>query len=116
MSKKVKSLLNIVSLASDPQGSMGDLFFNLTERALKIHDGYGWVSLSRDISFLPHTHDYDGNPHTINVNGLDFSQINENSITEEQNPVIIGYDGGVPDSQLNIINNAVTMDGGTIGN
>ena len=116
MSKKVKSLLNIVSLASDPQGSMGDLFFNLTERALKIHDGYGWVSLSIDISFLPHTHDYDGNPHTINVNELDFSQINENSIIEEQNPVIIGYDGGVPDSQLNIINNAVTMDGGTIGN
>ena len=78
MSKKVKSLLNIVSLASDPQGSMGDLFFNLTERALKIHDGYGWVSLSRDISFLPHTHDYDGHPHTIIVNGLNFSQINEN--------------------------------------
>ena len=116
MSKKVKSLLNIVSLASDPQGSMGDLFFNVTDRALKFHDGNGWVSLAKDLSFLPHTHDYDGNVHTVDVNELDFTNINENSIIEEQNPVIIGYDGGVPDSQLNIINNAVTMDGGTIGN
>ena len=43
---KLKSLLNLTTLASDPAGSEGDVFFNTTEKALKIHNGAIWVIIA----------------------------------------------------------------------
>lgn len=98
MSRKFKSLLNLTTLASDPSGSEGDVFFNTTEKALKIHNGTTWIILSQNTDpapFYMHTHTYDGDVHTININDpITFNELNENASVVEQLPVIIGTDGG----------------------
>jgi hypothetical protein len=44
-----------------------------------------------------HTHTYDGDVHTINLNEtIYFDNLNENSGIQETLPVIIGVDGGGP--------------------
>ena len=71
MSRKFKSLLNLTTLATDPSGSVGDVFFNTTEKALKIHNGLIWVTIAKNDDpspFYMHTHTYDGEVHTINLN------------------------------------------------
>jgi hypothetical protein len=122
MSRKFKSLLNLTTLATDPSGSVGDVFFNTTEKALKIHNGITWVTISQNTDptpFYMHTHTYDGDVHTIDVGQqVTFKQINTNSITEETLPDIIGFDGGNPNSTINDpqLSNLTLMDGGNIGN
>jgi hypothetical protein len=122
MSRKFKSLLNLTTLATDPSGSVGDVFFNTTEKALKIHNGITWVTISQNndpTPFYMHTHTYDGDVHTIDVGQqVTFKEINANSITEETPPDIIGFDGGNPNSTINDpqLSNLTLMDGGTIGN
>ena len=122
MSRKFKSLLNLTTLATDPSGSVGDVFFNTTEKALKIHNGTTWVILSQNTDptpFYMHTHTYDGDVHTINVgNQITFKEINLTNITEEELPDIIGFDGGAPADTLQDAqsSNLSLMDGGTIGN
>ena len=99
MSRKFKSLLNLTTLASDPLGSEGDVFFNTTEKALKIHNGIKWVTIARNddpAPFYMHTHTYDGDIHTIDIqNPITFNEINKNASVQEQLPVIIGTDGGI---------------------
>lgn len=122
MSRKFKSLLNLTTLASDPSGSVGDVFFNTTEKALKIHNGITWVTLAKNddpTPFYMHTHTYDGDVHTIDIqNQITFKEINENASVSETIPVIIGYDGGNPNSTLvdPQSSNLTLVDGGTIGN
>ena len=98
MSRKFKSLLNLTTLATDPSGSVGDVFFNTTEKALKIHNGLTWVTIAKNDDpspFYMHTHTYDGEVHTINLNEtVYFDALNQNASTEEEIPVIIGVDGG----------------------
>jgi hypothetical protein len=107
MSRKFKSLLNLTTLATDPVGSVGDVFFNTTEKALKIHNGTTWVIISQNTDPAPfylHTHTYDGNVHTIDVsNPITFKQINDEdpATVQEEIPAIIGLDGGVPNSTYN---------------
>lgn len=108
--------------ASDPSGSEGDLFFNTTEKALKIHNGTTWVTLAKNedpTPFYMHTHTYDGDVHTIDVgNQITFKEINLNSIADEDLPVIIGIDGGNANSILidASLQNLTLLDGGTLGN
>jgi hypothetical protein len=64
-----------------------------------------------------HTHSYDGNVHTVNLNEtVYFDNLNQNSGVEETLPVIIGIDGGSPNS--NYSNASYTqltlLDGGEI--
>lgn len=119
---KLRSLLNLATLASDPAGSVGDVFFNTTEKALKIHNGTTWIILSQNTDptpFYMHTHTYDGDVHTINVgNQITFKEINTNNITQEELPDIIGFDGGSPTDTLSDAqsSNLSLMDGGTVGN
>jgi len=98
MSRKFKSLLNLTTLATDPNGSVGDVFFNTTEKALKIHNGVTWVTLVKNddpTPFYMHTHTYDGDVHTIDVgNQITFKEINTTPSVSEQIPVIIGINGG----------------------
>jgi hypothetical protein len=123
MSRKFKSLLNLLTLTSDPAGSEGDVFFNTTEKALKIHNGITWVNIAKSSDptpFYMHTHTYDGDVHTIDLQEtITFTEINnENSSPVEQVPVIIGLDGGSPAATNNSVDfqNLTLLDGGTIVN
>lgn len=97
---KLKSLLNLATLASDPVGSEGDVFFNTTEKALKIHNGTTWIILSQNTDpapFYMHTHTYDGDIHTIDIeNPITFKEINTVASVSENIPKVIGFDGGTP--------------------
>ncbi len=122
---KFKSLLNLVTLAAEPlSGSGGDVYFNVTSKNLKIHNGLSWVDLTPGSSdpspFYMHTHTYDGDVHTITINDMvnfDNDINNEASVVEEI-PVIIGFDGGTPSSTYSDASYAdlTLLDGGEIGN
>lgn len=123
MSRKFKSLLNLTTLAADPAGSAGDVFFNTTEKALKIHNGIAWVDIARSSDptpFYMHTHAYNGSVHTIDTQEtITFNEINnENASPVETIPVIIGLDGGSPAATNNSADfqNLTLLDGGTIVN
>jgi len=124
MSRKFKSLLNLTTLATDPIGSVGDVFFNTTDKALKIHNGTTWVILSQNTDPTPfylHTHTYDGDVHTIDVsNPITFKEINNEdpATVQEEIPAIIGMDGGSPNSLNNNPSfvNLTLLDGGEVGN
>ena len=102
MSRKFKSLLNLTTLATDPSGSVGDVFFNTTDKALKIHNGIVWVIIASNTDptpFYMHTHTYNGDVHTIDIqNPITFKEINnENPATViEELPIINSIEGGTP--------------------
>jgi hypothetical protein len=104
MSRKFKSLLNLLTLPSDPIGSEGDVFFNTTDKALKIHNGITWVTISQNtdpIPFYMHTHTYDGDVHTIDLkNPVLFTNINneEPATVIEELPIVDSIEGGTPSS------------------
>jgi hypothetical protein len=122
VAKKFKSLLNLLTLAEDPLvGSSGDVYFNVTSKNIKIYNGAIWVDLTPGSTdpapFYMHTHTYDGDVHTINLQEtIDFSNINENTSVEETLPVIIGIDGGSPNSNYNNVSytQLTLLDGGEI--
>lgn len=123
MARKFKSLLNLTTLPSDPSGSEGDVFFNTSEKALKIHNGITWVSIVKSddpTPFYMHTHSYDGNVHTIDVqNIVTFKEINneEPPTVEEELPIIVGFEGGTPSSTYDptpTFNELTSLDGGEL--
>ena len=123
MARKFKSLLNLLTLQEDPvSGNAGDVFFNTNEKALKIHNGIDWVILSQNTDpspFYMHTHSYDGDVHTVNLQDtITFTEINNNQSVNETIPAIIGFDGGEPNSIYSDPNLAdlTFLDGGEIGN
>jgi hypothetical protein len=123
VARKFKSLLNLLTLDEDPiSGNAGDVFFNTNEKALKIHNGIDWVILSQNTDptpFYMHTHSYDGDVHTINLQDtITFTEINNNQSVSETIPAIIGFDGGVPNSIYSDPNFAdlTLLDGGEIDN
>jgi len=125
MAKKFKSLLNLLTLAEDPLvGSSGDVYFNVTSKNIKIYNGARWVDLTPGSTdpapFYMHTHSYDGNVHTVNLQEtINFSQdINNTAGVLETNPAIIGIDGGSPTSSYTDASytQLTLLDGGQIGN
>jgi len=123
VARKFKSLLNLLTLDEDPiSGNAGDVFFNTNEKALKIHNGIDWVILSQNTDptpFYMHTHTYDGDVHTINLEDtITFTEINNNQSVNETIPAIIGLDGGSPNSTYSDPNFAdlTLLDGGEVGN
>jgi hypothetical protein len=124
MAKKFKSLLNLLTLSEDPViGSTGDVYFNVVSKNIKIYNGAIWVDLTPGSTdpapFYMHTHSYDGNVHTVNLQEtINFSEdINNNDGVLETIPAIIGLDGGSPTSSYT--NSSYTqltlLDGGQIG-
>lgn len=103
MSRKFKSLLNLLTLPSDPIGSEGDVFFNTTEKALKIHNGIVWVNIAKSddpTPFYMHTHTYDGEVHTVDIdNPIRFNELTGNGV-QPTLPLVIGVDGGSPSSTI----------------
>lgn len=125
MAKKFKSLLNLLTLVEDPlSGSSGDVYFNVTSKNIKIYNGAMWVDLTPGSSdpapFYMHTHTYDGNVHTVNLQEtINFSEdINNNASVVENIPAIIGLDGGSPTSSYSDASytELTLLDGGQIGN
>jgi hypothetical protein len=114
--------LKFLTLSTDPLvGSVGEVYVNTVTKNLRVHNGTTWIDLTPGSTdpapFYMHTHTYDGDVHTINLQEtIDFSSINENSSIEETLPVIIGVDGGSPNS--NYSNASYTqltlLDGGEI--
>ena len=100
MSRKFKSLLNLTTLSSDPAGSEGDVFFNTTEKALKVHNGITWVNIAKNddpTPFYMHTHTYDGDVHTIDIsNPITFTETNIENNTAVVLPLVSSFDGGGP--------------------
>ena len=122
---KLKSLLNLVTLEEDPiAGSTGDVYFNTVSKNIKIYNGAIWVDLTPGSTdpapFYMHTHSYDGDVHTIDIQEtIRFNtDINNESHVQEEIPVIIGFDGGEPESTYNNASytQLTLLDGGEIGN
>lgn len=122
---KLKSLLNLVTLEEDPiAGSTGDVYFNTISKNIKIYNGAIWVDLTPGSTdpapFYMHTHSYEGDVHTINIQEtIKFNtDVNNQPSVLEEIPVIIGIDGGEPESTYNNASytQLTLLDGGDIGN
>jgi len=103
MSRKFLSALKFLIRDTDPSsGSIGDTYFNSVDKSIRIHNGSTWVSIIKSddpIPFYEHTHTYDGDVHTIDIqNKITFKDINTQESVSEQIPIIIGFDGGNPNS------------------
>lgn len=122
MSRKMLTPLNLLTRASDPSsGIEGDIYFNTQDKSIKIYNGITWVTIVKSddpVPFYEHTHTYDGDVHTINIQ--DPIILNKNidgGFVQQELPVIIGEDGGSSSSiftkptQSNLSNS----DGGIIG-
>ena len=125
MARKFKSLLNLLTLNEDPiSGDAGDVYFNVISKNIKIHNGLSWVDLTPGSSdptpFYMHTHTYDGDVHTIDIQDtINFTEdINNNASVNETIPAIIGLDGGAPNSTYDNVSvtNVTLLDGGDVGN
>jgi len=122
MSRKMLTPLNLLTRASDPSsGVEGDVYFNTDDKSIRIFNGITWVTIVKSddpVPFYEHTHTYDGDVHTINIQDpiLLGGNIDGGSVLETI-PVIIGEDGGSANaintrlSQSNLSNS----DGGIIG-
>jgi len=122
---KLKSLLNLVTLEEDPvSGNSGDVYFNTISKNIKIYNGAIWIDLTPGSTdpapFYMHTHSYDGDVHTIDIQEtINFNtDLNNNAQVEEEIPVIIGFDGGAPESTYNNASytQLTLLDGGEIDN
>lgn len=125
MARKFKSLLNLLTLNEDPiSGSAGDVYFNVASKNIKIYNGLSWVDLTPGSTdptpFYMHTHTYDGDVHTVNIQEtINFTEdINNEASVNETIPAIIGLDGGAPNSTYDNVSasNITLLDGGEVGN
>lgn len=108
---KLKSLLNLTLLASDPQvGSEGDVYFNTTTKQIKIHNGSVFVAITNStdpVPFYMHTHDYDGEVNTVFPIPLSVEDLGGEGF-------LIANNGDVDDLPTPIPDPNNTLDGGTI--
>jgi hypothetical protein len=123
MSKKFLTALSLLTTDRDPSyGKEGDVYFNTLDKSIRIYNGVTWVTIVKSddpVPFYEHTHTYDGDVHSINIqNPVLLGEVNINGGSPlQQLPVIIGEDGGTPsaiatrESQSNLSN----LDGGIVG-
>jgi hypothetical protein len=103
---KLKSLLNLLTLAENPStGLEGDVYFNILTKNIRIYNGEFWVDITPQSDdptpFYMHTHAYDGEVHTIDVeNPITFKEINTLQNVLEDIPIVVGFDGGGPNDEL----------------
>jgi hypothetical protein len=124
MSRKMLTPLNLLTRASDPSsGIEGDTYFNTVDQSIRIYNGAVWVTIMKStdpIPFYEHTHTYDGDVHSIDVSNIivPLQNINNESLTFETLPDIIGIDGGSPESIFTepSESNFSLLDGGHIVN
>lgn len=120
MSKKILVPFKLLTLASDPlSGNEGEVYFNTEDKSIRIHNGNFWVTIIKSddpTPFYQHTHTYDGDVHTIDLqNKIDFKTLSGGSVIQDL-PVIIGVDGGNPNSAIDPSSFSVLDDGEINGN
>lgn len=120
MSKKILVPFKLLTLASDPlSGNEGEVYFNTTDKSIRIHNGEFWITIVKSddpTPFYQHTHTYDGDVHTIDLqNKIDFKTLSGGSVIQDL-PVIIGVDGGNPNSAIDPSSFSVLDDGEINGN
>ena len=123
MSKKFLSPIKFLVRDTDPSsGSLGETYFNSTDKSIRMHNGLVWVTIIKSddpVPFFKHTHTYDGDVHTIDIQDPVLLGGNiDGGNPLQQIPVIIGEDGGDPNAQATprTQSNLSQIDGGIIGN
>jgi hypothetical protein len=123
MSKKFLSPIKFLVRDTDPSsGSLGETYFNSTDKSIRMHNGLEWVTIIKSddpVPFFKHTHTYDGDVHTIDIQDPVLLGGNiDGGDPLQQIPVIIGEDGGDPNAQVTprTQSNLSQIDGGIIGN
>ena len=102
MSRQMLVPLRLVALSSDPEfGQEGEVYINTLTKNLRVHNGTQWIELTPPSTdptpFYMHTHTFDGDVHTIDIqNKIDFKHLENPNTPEVALPQIIGYDGGTP--------------------
>jgi hypothetical protein len=122
MSRQMKVALNLLTSMENPDvATVGDIYFNTVTKNLRIYNGLLWVELTPPSTdptpFYMHTHTFDGDVHTIDVqNKITFKDTNVIDTPAVSLPIIVGYDGQNA-SSLNdggSITDQTLLDGGNV--
>jgi hypothetical protein len=116
----MKVALNLLTSMENPDiATVGDIYFNVISKNLRIYNGTVWVELTPPSTdptpFYMHTHTFDGNVHTIDVqNKITFKETNTSDSPDLVLPLVIGYDGQSPSTsnQGGTFENQTLLDGG----
>jgi len=116
----MKVALNLLTSMENPDiATVGDIYFNVVSKNLRIYNGMVWVELTPPSTdptpFYMHTHSFDGNVHTIDVqNKITFKETNTSDSPNLVLPLVIGYDGQYPSTsnQGGTFENQTLLDGG----
>lgn len=106
MSRKMLVPLRLLALSSDPEfGQEGEVYINTVTKNLRVHNGSTWIELTPPSTdptpFYMHTHTFDGDVHTIDIqNQIDFKSLSNPNTPATVLPEIVGYDGGNPAANL----------------
>jgi len=104
MSRQMKVALNLLTSMENPDvATVGDIYFNVVSKNLRIYNGIVWVELTPPSTdptpFYMHTHSFDGDVHTIDVqNKITFKETNISDSPNLVLPLVIGYSGQNPSS------------------
>ena len=107
MSRQMLVPLKLLALSTDPVfGQVGEIYNKNETTNLRVHNGTTWIELTPPSTdptpFYMHTHTFDGDVHTIDIqNQVDFKSLSNPDTPATVLPQIIGYDGGNPVSNLN---------------
>jgi len=120
MSRQMKVALNLLTSMENPDiATVGDIYFNVVSKNLRIYNGTVWVELTPPSTdptpFYMHTHTFDGNVHTIDVqNKITFKETNTSDSPNLVLPLVVGYDGQSPSisNQGGTFENQTLLDGG----
>jgi len=120
MSRQMKVALNLLTSMENPDiATVGDIYFNVVSKNLRIYNGTVWVELTPPSTdptpFYMHTHTFDGDVHTIDVqNKITFKETNTSDSPDLVLPLVIGYDGQSPSTsnQGGTFENQTLLDGG----
>ena len=106
MSRQMLVPLRLLALSTDPVfGQVGEIYINTVTKNLRVHNGTTWIELTPPSTdptpFYMHTHTFDGDVHTIDIqNQIDFKSLSNPNTPGKVLPEIIGYDGGTPSDNL----------------
>lgn len=107
MSRQMLVPLRLLALSTDPVfGQVGEIYINTVTKNLRVHNGTTWIELTPPSTdptpFYMHTHTFDGDVHTIDIqNQIEFKSLSNPNTPGTVLPQIIGYDGGAPSDNLN---------------
>jgi hypothetical protein len=106
MSRQMLVPLRLLALSTDPIfGQVGEIYINTVTKNLRVHNGTSWIELTPPSTdptpFYMHTHTFDGDVHTIDIqNQIDFKSLSNPNTPDLVLPQIVGYDGGNPSNVL----------------